>query len=116
TPRSHARPRLVAEPGITMGPRSRSRKQPKATPDHQVSCFAPGRIYVVRHPCAAPDPFALRLRGPTRRRPMDRAGPSAPKTGDYVDWDAWLFHGSRPQTPVDPYRPRTRRSRSARVP
>jgi hypothetical protein len=71
---------------------------------------------LVRHPCAGQGPFAAIATGaPARRRPLDRAGPSAPKTGDYVDRDA-LHHGSCPQTPADPYRPRTLRSRSARVP
>ena len=38
---------------------------------------------------------------------MDRAGPSAPRTGDYVDWDAWLTrfptpHPGRPVPTPDP--------------
>lgn len=44
-------------------------------------------------------------------RPAQADGPGwsiGPKTGDYVIWDARLLHGSRPQTPADPYRPRTR--------
>ena len=32
-------------------------------PDHQVSRFAPERIYVVRHPCAVPDPLRLVAQG-----------------------------------------------------
>src|SRR5882672_11806882 len=103
TPRSHARPRLVDRARSCHGTRSRSQERASPSPDHRISRFAPGRIYVVRHPCAAPDPFALRLRGPTRRRPMDRAGPSAPKTGNYVDWDAWLrtrFPTPNPGRPV----------------
>jgi len=59
TPRSHARPRLVDRARSCHGTRSRSREQPKATPDHQVSRFAPGRIYVVRPPCVVPDPLRL---------------------------------------------------------
>src|SRR5258708_2896530 len=41
TPRSHARPRLVDRARSCHGTRSRSRKRPKATPDHQISRFAP---------------------------------------------------------------------------
>jgi len=96
-------PALLPSPGLPwdLGAGARNGRSP--SPDHRISRFAPGRIYVVRHPCAAPDSFALRLRGPTRRRPMDRAGPSAPKTGDYVDWDAWLltrFPTPNPGRPV----------------
>ena len=32
-------------------------------PDHQVSCFAPERIYVVHHPCAGQDPLRLLAQG-----------------------------------------------------
>src|SRR5258708_34958260 len=52
SPRSHARPRLVAEPGVAMGLGAGAGSGRKPPPDHQVSCFAPERIYVVRLPCA----------------------------------------------------------------
>ena len=98
TPRSHARPRLVDRARSCHGTRSRSRERPKATPDHQVSCFAPERIYVVRHPCAGQGPLRSdSYGGPARPRPMDRAGPSTPKTGDYVCRDA--LRRSRSLTP-----------------
>lgn len=85
-------------------------------PDHQISCFAPGRVYVVRHPRAGQGPSAaIAAAGPDRRGPTDRAGPPAPTTGDYVNGTPGYF-GSRPRTPADPYRPRTVRSRSARIP
>jgi len=102
-------PALLPSPGLPwdLGAGARNGRSP--SPDHRISRFAPGRIYVVRHPCAGQGPLRSdSYGGPARRRPMDRAGPSAPKTGDYVIRDAWLHHGSRPQTPVDPYRPRTR--------
>ena len=47
--------------------------RPSTAPDHQISCVAPERIYVVRLPCA----------DHARPGPMDRAGPSAATTEDY---------------------------------
>ena len=79
-------PARLEPPGATRGPASlpspelpwASEQEPGASrrpiPDHQISCFAPERIYVVRLPCA----------GLARLGPMDRAGPSAPTTEDYV--------------------------------
>jgi len=61
TPRSHARPRLVTESGVAMGLGAGARNGRSPPLDHQVSCFAPGRIYVVRQPMR-PDgtPFAMK--------------------------------------------------------
>jgi len=110
-------PARLEPPGATRGPALLpspelpwdSEQEPgasrKPTPDHQISCFAPERIYVVRLPCAGYCPTWAE--GPGRSIGADHGG--------LREWDAWL-HGSRPHTAVDPYRPRTVRSRSARVP
>ena len=85
-----------------MGLGAGAESERSSPPDHQISCFAPERIYVVRHPCARWDPLRSdSYGGPDRRRPMDRARSTSPKTGDYGDWDAWL---TRFPTP-DPGRP-----------
>ena len=62
-------PARLELPGATRGPALLpspelpwdSEQEPGAsgspTPDHQISCFAPERIYVVRHPCAGWSPL-----------------------------------------------------------
>ena len=84
-------PALLTELGVAMGLGAGAGSGRKPPPDHHVSCFAPERIYAHSSPVRrAGPPSPCGSGGPARRRPMDRAGPSAPKTGDYVDWDAWL--------------------------
>ena len=52
-------PALLPSPGLPwdLGAGARNGRSP--SPDHRISRFAPGRIYVVRHPCAGQDPLRL---------------------------------------------------------